>query len=149
MKNDPYKTPDSDLALDKVQKPKTIWWKVFFFLSALTMILGIAGLLAMEGTIFSYLEWFDLATSTIGFVGLFGLAFNVAIGKQYFWKYFFYFTLISTLIYLIIFPLAGIEMYGLVTELDISYAIGMAFGILFVWASYLYGFKRPQIWNRT
>ncbi|MDH5354895.1 MAG: hypothetical protein OEY09_10675 [Gammaproteobacteria bacterium] len=149
MKNDPYKTPDADLAIDKVQKPKTIWWKVFFFLSALIMILAVGGLFVMEETVFSYVEWLDLATTAINFVGLFGLAFNVAIGRQSFWKYFFYFNLIATLIYLIIFPLAGIEMYGLVTELDISYAIGIVFGFLFVWAPYLYGFKRPQIWNRT
>ncbi len=149
MKDNPYQTPESDLATNVVQMPKTIWWKVFFFFMVIFSMLAIAGIAMMEEMTISIFEVVDLAISLIGMVGLFGLAFNRAIGKQIFWKYFFYVNALSGIILSIIFPLAGIELYGVAQGSGFEFAPGVAIGAIFIWASYLYGFKRPQIWNRA
>ena len=148
MKKNPYQAPDSDLSVDTVQMPKTIWWKVFFFFSCLLTLLVIAGIVFAETIPASLLEFLDFTISIIGFVGLFGLAFNRAIGRQNFWKYFFYFNILVSIVVFVFFPIAGIEMYGQPVELNAEYAFALAYGLIFIWGLYLYGFKRPLIWGR-
>lgn len=147
MNDNPYQTPDSDLSTQTAQMPKTIWWKIFFFLYTFLVVIGL-GTMAYTGELkIAVLETIDLILSVIALVGLFGLAFNKVIGKQSFWKYFFYLNLVVIVITGLIFPVFGIEMYGQVSEFNIEFAIGLLFAAPIVWASYLYAFKRSYIWD--
>ncbi len=149
MKDNPYQAPESDLTVNQVEMPKTTWWKVFFFINILIMPLAVFGFALSGDFKLSIVEYIDLLISFVFIVGLFGLAFNKALGTQAFWKYFFYVLLVDSIIINLIFPVAGIESYGQKGTIDIYFFIGNLFTGLVLWASYLYGFKRPQIWNRT
>jgi len=149
MKDNPYQTPKSDLTVDTVKMPRTWPWKIFFFLSVALMALMVAAITFTEMLEVSVLESIDLIISFVTLVGLFGLAFNKPIGKQVFWKYVFYLNSISFVVSGVLFPLLGIEIYGLVTEINTDFLVGLILSALFVWACYVYAFKRPQIWDQV
>ena len=147
MQDDPYKAPESDLTLDQVALPKTLWWKIYFFLLLLLTLAVIAWAVLAEPSVFTLVEIIDLVLSFVGIVGLFGLAFNKAIGQQVFWKYFFYVNVVSSLIYMFVFPLAGIAFYGTVSEFNLEFAISVLLVVPLLWASYLYAYRRGMLWE--
>lgn len=147
MKDNPYQTPESDLTTEEAQLPKTLWWKIFFFLNAILMLLVIVSIVFLDEMTFGLWESIDMATSLIVTVSLFGLAFNKTIGKQVFWQYFFYAYLVLSIAFFLLFPVLGIDLYGQTQEFDGAFAIGLVFGFLYVWASYVYAYKRNQLWN--
>jgi len=150
MKDNPYQTPGSDLITDKVQMPKTIWWKVYFAFSLIiyTLLLTLLVFIGDEMPV-SLFDAFDFFVGLIGVFGIFGIAFNKRIGSAAIWKYFFYFFLALSIVSTVIFPLLGIEQFGEVSEFDITLFIGIIDISVTLWGLYLYGFKRPQIWSRT
>ena len=147
MQEDPYKTPESDLGGNTPELPRTIWWKVLFFIWVLLLVLIIVGFALTDEIPIGLLETLDLLFSLVMMIALFGLAFNKAIGKQVFWQYFFYVNLLITLIASIVYPVFGIEIYGVVSEFNIEFAIGLVFAVLAVWASYVYGYGRGMLWE--
>lgn len=147
MQEDPYKAPESDLSANQAALPKTLWWKVLFFIWVLLLVLLFAGIALTDEIPLGIMESIDLLISLVILFALFGLAFNKAIGKRVFWQYFFYVNFITTVIYSIVFPVFGIEIYGVVTEFNLEYLIGMVFAVLTVWASYVYGYRRGVLWG--
>ena len=111
------------------------------------MLIAIAAILFIEEMAFGLWESIDMAISLVGMVALFGLAFNKAIGSRVFWQYFFYAYLLITIAFSLLFPLLGIKLYGQVLEFNGEYAFGLVIALISVWAAYLYGFKRTQLWN--
>jgi len=147
MQDDPYKTPQSELTTGQMPLPKTFWWKILFYIWALLLALIFVGFALMDEIPIGILEAADLSFSMVMIVAMFGLAFNKAIGKQVFWQYFFYVNFITTVISSIVYPVFGIEIYGVVSEFNIEFVIGLVFAALAVWASYVYGYRRGMLWE--
>ena len=147
MQDNPYKAPESDLSVEQVALPKTLWWKIYFFLLVLLTLAIIAWAVLAEPGVFTLTEFIDLVLSLIGLVCLFGLAFNKAIGQQVFWRYFFYVNMVSSLIFMIAFPIFGIEVYGEVSEFNLEFGIGVLLVLPLIWGSYLYGYRRGMLWG--
>ncbi len=147
MQDDPYKTPESELTTEQTLLPKTLWWKIYFFLIVLLTLAVVAWAVLAEPGVFTLIEVIDLILSVVALVCLFGLAFNKAIGKQVFWKYFFYVNLVSSFIYMGIFPLLGIKFYGEIAEFNLEYGIGVLLVVPLIWGSYLYGYRRGVLWG--
>ena len=147
MKDDPYKTPQSDLSTEQMPPPKTLGWKVLFFVWTLLLAILAASITLTDEIPIGVLESIDLFFSLVIVGALFGLAFNKAIGKRVFWQYFFYVNLITTVISSLVLPIFGIEVYGSVSEFNLEYAIGAAITVLLVWASYVYAYRRGVIWD--
>ena len=65
-----------------------------------------------------------------------------------FWRYFFYFMLLESILFIIVMPLAGANRYGQLTELDGFYIFEIAYVYLILMALYLYAYRRPFVWSR-
>ena len=148
MQEDPYKTPESDLSVDQPVLPKTLWWKVLFFVWASMIVLLFTGYLLTDEIPIGLLEVIDLLFTLVMMIVLFGLAFNKAIGKRVFWQYFFYVNFIAGFITAIVYPAFGVEIYGIVSEFNFEFAIGLFFTVLAVWGSHVYGYRRGMLWKQ-
>lgn len=134
---DPYKPPESN----------STSWKTFFWVTAALMALSIPGVATIQNlSIFDYLDFLISIAIT---VGLYGFAFYKPIGTVIFWRYFFYASAIESIIVSVLFPLAGIPVYGEATIFDAWYLIGSVYVIAMLYAIYQYAYRRPFIWHRN
>ncbi|TDJ64295.1 MAG: hypothetical protein E2O36_01965 [Proteobacteria bacterium] len=144
MNNDPYQSPGADVDSGGQGPENNIWWKIYFWLNIILMIMGFMAFPFIEGiTLFDYL---DIIVSLIAIVGLFGFAFYRPIGDVVFWRYFFYITLIESFAYVFVVPLIGYERFGQAPNFGAMFI----FEVIYVWilccALYFYAYKRSFIW---
>ena len=149
MSENPYSPPESNLDQPEKKLPESIWWKVYFGISSFLILITIAGLFLIEEFKISKFDYVDFSLSMVAMTGLFGLAFSRPIGKQVFWRYFFYIALVETLFYSIALPMAGVARFGEVTSFDTWHAFEIAYTVPLIWGLYLYSFKRDYNWRIT
>ena len=116
MTDHPYKSPLADLRSDGPKPKNSIWWKVFFWISAVGMLLVLISIPLFKSL--STFDYADILLSVIGVVGLFGFAYQKPIGSIVYWRYFFYVVLFESLFYSLVLPLVGYERYGEPTAVD-------------------------------
>ena len=104
--DNPYRPPDSSIEPPQQKPVNTIWWKIFFWITALMTTLTVAIIPLLGGL--NLLDYLDLIIYLIALAGLYGFAFYKPIGQVLFWRYFFYILLFEAIIYSGILPFAGI-----------------------------------------
>ena len=144
MSEDPYKPPESDLNSNGQDHRNSLGWRLFFWVSAVLMLLVVAFVPLLE--MLSLFDWIDLGFSIVGTVGLYGFAYYKPLGSIIFWRYFFYAVLIESFIYSIVLPLAGVEQYGQAVNLDSSMLLSIAYLFFYLIALNAYAYKRPFVW---
>ncbi|MEM7250066.1 MAG: hypothetical protein AAF493_01495 [Pseudomonadota bacterium] len=142
MSNDPYQPPSS-------HRPPTpprnaLGWKVFFWLLALMMYLGVSGLPPLWTL--SVFDLIDLAISFVTIAGMFGFAYSRPLGSVVFWRYFFYVALIDSILMSVLFPLIGVARYGQVATFGFAYVFELAFVWVVLYALHSYAFRSPTVW---
>lgn len=147
MEDNPYRPPTADLGSGDRKPTNNIWWKIFFWISAVLMLLGVVTLPFIEGV--TILDYADVILSVIAVVGLFGFAFYRPIGKVVFWRYFFYIVLLESIAYTLLLPAIGYERFGEENAYDIWYAVEVVYALLFLCALNLYAYKRPIVWKNA
>ncbi len=111
--------------------------------------------MALGVLIFPYIEnvsLFDLIDFVVSIVaqfGLYGFAFYTPIGTLLFWRYFFYFLLIESILFVILLPILGVQQYGQPTRFDGTFVFELGFVLLILRAVYFYAYRRPFIWARS
>ena len=146
LDQNPYEPPEADLdPRDPVPK-NSIWWRAFFSFAAVLMTLGILAIPFMSDL--TLLDLIDFVASIIAFVGLFGFAYYKPIGSVVFWRYFFYFMLFESVVFIIVLPLIGATRYGQPTALDAIYLFEMIYAYVLLSALYFYAYRRPFVWTR-
>lgn len=100
----------------------------------------------MEGL--SAFDYLDFVASIVSTVGLYGFAFYKRIGDVVFWKYFFLFVFVESVVISIVFPTVGLPTYGEVAQFDGVLAFNVSYTSVLLWALYQYAYKRPFIWTR-
>ncbi len=142
----PYEPPDTQL--EKKTAPRNAgWWKAFFWLTVVLMVLSAAALPAMPDL--GAFDYFDFLLSVVTSVGLFGFAFHKPVGGVVFWRYFFYVALVESIFFSLVLPIASVPVYGQVISIDAFYVIGLAFTIALLWAIYQYAYKCSFLWPRA
>jgi hypothetical protein len=142
--SNPYQTPQSSLDSKPGKPNNTIWWKIFFGISAFFILLTVIMLPFMAST---YMDYVDMIVSTIGVVGLFGFAFYKPIVNVVIWRYFFYIALVESIIYSGALVFMGIKRYGEPPSFDAIYAFEIVYVALYLAALYLYAYRRNYIWK--
>ena len=127
----------------------SIFWKIFFFMTAALMVLAMLGMAVMEDSSLSFFDYIDFILSIISVFGLFGFAFYKSIGSIVFWRYFFYVVLIETIIYSLVFPIFGVEQYGQVFEINIWLLFQVIYTFFFLYAMHSYAYKCSFIWKKS
>ena len=146
MDHNPYKPPEAEIEPGGPAPRNTLWWRVFFSLSAIMVGLGILVVPFITGL--GPLDIIDFAASIVAMIGVYGFAYYKRIGGVVFWRYFFYFMLLESILFIIVMPLAGANRYGQLTELDGFYIFEIAYAYLVLMALYLYAYRRPFVWSR-
>jgi len=145
MNDNPYQSPSADLRPDEPRPKNSTWWKVFFWISAVGMLVVIIGIPFLESV--SGFDYVDIFLSVVGTVGLFGFAFYKRIGKIVYWRYFFYLVLFESIFYSLALPLVGYERYGELASINGWYAFEILYAAIYLSALYFYAYKRSFIWN--
>ncbi len=146
MDHNPYEPPEAEVEPGGAAPRNSVWWRVFFRLSAVMITLGILGVPFLTGL--STLDMIDFATSIVALVGLYGFAFYKPLGGVVFWRYFFYFMMLESILFIIVLPLSGATRYGQPTAFDSLYVFELVYGYLILTALYLYAYRRPFVWSR-
>ncbi|WP_323816612.1 hypothetical protein [Cellvibrio sp. NN19] len=137
MESNPYKTPNSDVAVGEIFK-RSIWWKIYFFFITIISTIGIISILFQPNAGIS--EYINLVLWLMVTVGLFGFTFLKPIYKPNFWLH----VLMAYLIYSF--------AYYFITDIDlrmgmsnIEFYTSTAVGLLLSIPTYygLFAFSRP------
>lgn len=142
MSEDPYSPPGSDLGPPRKRRSESIWWKLYFNISALLLALSMVTITQVPELTMSVFDRIDIALSMVALVGLFGFAYSRPIARRVFWQWFFYLALVEGLIYSILMPLLGQPRYGELTRFDLWYLFEIGYAIALYCALYQYAFKR-------
>ena len=94
----------------------------------------------------TFIDRADLFLSIFATLGLFGVAYSKRIFTNVFWRYFFYFGMIETLLYSIVLPLIGYERYGKPFVFNGLYVFEIIFAVILLYVIYLYAYRLPSIW---
>lgn len=121
-------------------------WKTFFWMTASLMSLSFFALPLM--TNLSLFDYADFILSLISAVGLYGFVYGKPLVSMVFWRYLFYLLLIESILISVIFPLAGIPVYGEKTAFDTLYLVGCLYMIAILYAIYHYAYRCPFIWKQ-
>lgn len=140
----PYEPPLSHLESSGGKPKNSIWWKLFFWISLLLTLMGVPGLAVTKGL--TLLDYADFILSVMAVVGLYGFAYYKRIGNVVFWRYFFYATLIETLVFSLMFPLLGVPRYGAKT-LNYWYFFEIAYSLLILSALHRYAYRSALVWK--
>lgn len=146
MNHNPYEPPEADIEPGGPAPRNTVWWRVFFALSAIMVGLGVLAVPFIPGL--NMIDIIDFAASIVAMIGLYGFAYYKRIGGVVFWRYFFYLMAFESILFIIVMPLAGANRYGQPSEFDGFYIFEIAYGYLILMALYLYAYRRPFVWSR-
>jgi hypothetical protein len=143
MENNPYQTPESDLARESDFR-RSIWWKIYFFLITIALAFGFLSLFAgpeAEAAEFILMPFWLIATA-----GLFGFVFLKAIYKPKFWFIFFVVYVAVSIIYYLITKI-DLRMGMSEMEFYISTAISWLMSLPGFYALYSYGSPKNPAWS--
>ena len=146
MDQNPYQPPDSELEPGGPPPRNSTGWRVFFWISAGLVGLGVLAVPFIDNL--TLLDLVDFGTSIVAVVGLFGFAYYRRIGGVVFWRYFFYFALLESFVFVILLPLIGAERYGEPTGMDGFYLFEIVYAYLILSALYFYAYRREFVWSR-
>lgn len=145
MENNPYQTPESNIANESEFK-RSIWWKIYFFFITILSAIGMVSFFADPGVGVS--EFISLVIWLVATTGLFGFVFLKPIYKPSFW--------LQVLIAYVIFSFAyyfitnvDLRMGMSDTELYISNAIGWLFSLPAYYGLYAYSKPSNPAWNNA
>lgn len=144
MNMNPYKPPSSPLGVPDGKPKNSVGWKVVFWTSLIFMLLGIPGWSSIKGL--TVLDYADFALSWVAVAGLYGFAYYKRVGNVVFWRYFFYVTLIETMVFSLVFPILGVPRYG-ATAINYWYIFEIAYGLLILWALHRYAYRSAFVWK--
>lgn len=144
MNMNPYKPPSSSLETPDGKPKNSVWWRSFFWITLIFMLFGVLGLASTKGL--TVLDYADFALSLIAVVGLYGFAYYKRVGNVVFWRYFFYVTLIETMVFSLVFPILGVPRYG-ETTINYWYIFEIAYGLLILWALHRYAYRSAFVWK--
>ena len=147
MDQNPYQPPDSELEPGGPPPRNSTGWRVFFWVSAFLIGLGVLAVPLIDNL--TLLDLVDFATSIVALVGLFGFAYYKPVGGVVFWRYFFYFAALESFVFIILLPLLSTERYGDSTSLDGAYLFEIVYAYLMLTALYFYAYRRPFVWSRS
>ncbi len=145
MENNPYRTPNSDVAIEGVFK-RSIWWKIYFFFITIISTFGMISFLFHPHA--GFVEVASLVIWLVATVGLFGFTFLKPIYKPNFW--------LQVLIAYLIFSIA----YYFITDIDlrmgmsnaefyISAAVGWLLSIPAYYALYALSKPTNPAWKKA
>ncbi len=149
MNRNPFEPPQSEERIFLERGKNSIFWKVFFFISAMLMVLALLGIAVLDKSLLSVFDYIDIFLSLISITGLFGFAFYKSIGNVVFWRYFFYAVLLETIIYNVIFPMFGVEQFGAAVTIDIWFIPQVICCYFFLFAMHSYAYRCPFIWDKS
>ena len=120
-------------------------WKVYFFLLLVISIFG-NGVVASKTP--RAADYADVVFSLVAVVGIFGFAFQMAIGGAAFWRVFFLFDLAWLVVYNVVLSLwLGRAQPG-VPKTPLAYAVGLAVFLPSFWGLYSYAFRSNHLWRQ-
>jgi len=88
----------------------------------------------------------DLFLSIFALLGLFGVAYSKQILTVVFWRYFFYFGMIETILYSIVLPFIGYERYGKPFIFNGLYVLEIVYAVILLYVLHSYAYRKPYIW---
>lgn len=146
MSRDPYE-PQSKVSDKRPSARYALLWKGYFIFSVYAAVM--TSLYVPTIPDLSYFDVVDFGVSLLSVVGLYGFTYSVRISKVVFWRYFFYFALIESLVFCLFLPLAGASRYGREFQFDPFYLFELGYVIPMLYALNAYAYKRPALWKKA
>lgn len=143
----PYQPPKTSIGNVGGKPKNSIWWKAFFWLTLVLMLLSAISLPFIDGL--NLFDYADFMLSVVSVVGLYGFCFYRRLGNVVFWRYFFYVVLVESIIFSIVLPIMEIPRYGEVADVTGWYIFEIVYTSLLLWAIYRYAYKVPFLWERA
>ncbi len=141
-----YKTPESELEVNKKFRPHG-FWRFYFWIHAVLLPVLVGAPFIFEKV--SVLDYVDLAAFLIETIMVFGYAYSKRIFTNLFWKIFLSFYIVWVVAYGFVMPFGfDIPQFGEKTKLDTWFLIDPIFYILSITVLYYYVFKSPQMWRK-
>ena len=123
--------------------PASLAWRLFFGLNCFFVVVNILSIPLLPSV--GVIEIVDFTFTNVMFIGLCGFIFRKPLGSVVFWRYFFYANIMEAMVVLLIFPIAGVNLYGEPMTFNLWLLnIMNTFGNLL--ALNLYAYKMHALW---